>query len=191
MSLSASKTFLWRTAASCLLIFDYFLFTTGNPSITYSIFGGWFEVTLIAAVVVTVSYGYEVVGAGETKRRFVLYLFTIGLFSLLLLAASQYAREFAGARLEAEISSFVKDPNTSKADVSNEGRQLMVEIRNQRYSMERETFIPTFRRMDYLFKTETGTKYRLIMMMSWNGTAQISFRRVEQSMGSDSIDSQN
>lgn len=191
MSLSASKRFLWRTAASCFLIFDYFLFTTGNPSITYSIFGGWFEVTLIAAVVVTVSYGYEVVGAGETKRRFVLYLFTIGLFSLLLLAASQYAREFAGARLEAEISSFVKDPNTSKADVSNEGRQLMVEIRNQRYSIERETFIPTFRRMDYLFKTETGTKYRLIMMMSWNGTAQISFRRVEQSMGSDSIDSQN
>jgi hypothetical protein len=45
--------------------------------------------------------------------------------------------------------------------------------------MERETFIPTFRRLDYLFRVETGTKYRLIMTMSWNGTPEISLRRVD------------
>ena len=177
-SLRISRGFLWRTSASCLLIFDYFLFSTGNPSITYSILGGWFWITLIAAVMIIASYVPSSF-RGKEARPFLVLLFIVGVFSVLLLVASSYAREFADVRLEAEISSFVKDPNSSKADVSNEGRQLMVEIRNQRYSMVRETFITTFRRMDYLFKTETGTKYRLIMMMSWNGTPQISFRRVE------------
>ena len=41
------KRFLWHTLGGGLLIFDYFLFVTGNPSITYSLLGGWFEIPLI------------------------------------------------------------------------------------------------------------------------------------------------
>lgn len=176
MSMDISKGFLWRISLSCLLIFDYFLWSTGNPSITYSALGGLFWITLIAAVMIIAS---SVPGEGEAWSPFIVYLSIVGLFSVMLLATSPYATEFAAARLEDEIGLFVKDPINSKADVSNEERQLMVEIRNQRYSMERETFIPTFRRIDYLFKTETGAEHRLILTMSWNGTPQISVDRVD------------
>lgn len=77
-----------------------------------------------------------------------------------------------------EIHSFIRDPINSDADVSNRERQLMVKIKSQGYSMERETFTPTFRRLDYIFRTDTGAKYRLILTMRWNETPTISLRRV-------------
>lgn len=178
MGLKISKGFLWRTSVSCLLIFDYFLSTTGNPSITYSVLGGWFWITLIAAVMIVASYVPASFKGREAKPFFVL-LFIAGVFSVALFVASPYATGFAAARMEAQIRSFMKDPINSKAVVSNEERQLMVKLESQKYSMERENFIPTFRSMDYLFKTETGEKYRLIMTMSWNGTPVISLRRVD------------
>lgn len=178
MSPKISKGFLWRTVASCLLIFDYFLFTTGNPSITYTILGGWFWISLIAAVMIVASY-VPVSFKGREAKPFFVLLSIVGVFSVLLFIASPYANEFAAARMEAQLRSFIKDPINSKADVSNEERQLMVEIGKQKHSMERETFIPTFRRMDYLFKMETGEKYSLIMTISWNGTPVISLRRVD------------
>ncbi|MFZ5595331.1 MAG: hypothetical protein ACOY4D_13970 [Pseudomonadota bacterium] len=178
MSMKISKGFLWRTAVSCLLIFDYFLFTTGNPSITYSILGGWFWVALVAAVMIVASYVPSSFKGREAKSFFVL-LSVVGILSVVLFATSPYARELADTRLQTEIGSFVKDPINSKTDVSNEERQLMLKVKSQKYSMERETFIPTSRRMDYLFKTETGENYRLITTMSWNGTPVISLRRID------------
>jgi hypothetical protein len=178
MSPKIIKGFLWRAVVSCLLIFDYFLFTTGNFSITYSVLGGWFWITLIAAAMVIASYVPASFKGKEAGPFFVLLL-VVGVLSVTFLVISPYAREFAGARLQAEISSFVKDPINSKADVSNEERQLMVKLESQKYSMERETFISTFRRMDYLLKTETGGKYRLMMTMRWNGTPVISLRHVD------------
>lgn len=178
MSPKISKGFLWRTAASCLLILDFFLSTTGNPSITNSLLGGWFWITLIAAVMIVASYVPASFKGKEAKPFFVL-LSIVGVFSVLLFIASSYATEFAAARMEAQIRSFMKDPINSKVDVSNEERQLMAKLESQKYSMERDAFIPTFRRMDYLFKTETGEKYLLIMTMSWNGTPKISLRRVD------------
>jgi len=176
MSTGGRKRFLWRVLVSCFLVFDFFLFTTGNPSITYSIFGGWLWIPLIATVMIVAS---SAPGEGEKWSPFILHLFIVGILSVVLFAISLYAEEFAAAHLEAEIGSFVKDPINSKAEVSNEERQLMVKVESQKYSMKRETFIPTFRRMDYLFNAETGEKYRLIMTMSWNGASQVSFRRVE------------
>lgn len=159
---------------SCLLILDYFLWTTGNASITGAI--GLFWITLIAVVMII---AFSVPGEGKTWSPFILHLFIAGILSVVLFAISPYAEEFAAARLKAEIGSLVKDPINSKAEVSNEERQLMVKVENQKYSVKRETFIPAFWRIDYLFKVETGEKYRLIMTMSWNGISQISFRRVE------------
>jgi hypothetical protein len=178
MNMQINKGFLWRTSVSCLLIFDYFLFTTGNPSITYSLLGGMFWITLIAAVMIVASYVPPSV-KGKDARSFYILLVIVGVFSIVLFVASPYAREFAGIHLGTEIGSFLKDPLNSKADVLNEERQLIVEVESEKYSMERESFIPTFRRMDYLVKTESGEKYRLTLTMSWNGTPLISFRRVE------------
>ncbi|MHB8474056.1 MAG: hypothetical protein ACYDC8_14645 [Gammaproteobacteria bacterium] len=177
MSLKISKGFLWRTVASCLLIFDYFLGTTGNPSITYGVLG-LFWITLIVVVMIIASY-VPASFRGRGAKPFFVLLSLVGVFSVALFVASPYATEFAAARMEAQIHSFIKDPINSKAVVSNEERQLMVKLESQKYSTERETFIPTFRRMDYLFKTEPGEKYRLIMTMIWNGTPVISLRRVD------------
>ena len=176
---NATTNLISRTVVICLLILDYGLFATGNPSITYSLLGGWFAIPLIAAVIATASYGYSAVTRGERKRRFVLHLLIIGLFSAVLLTIGPYAREFASDRLQAEIGNFIKDPSGAKVAASNEALQLMLEIRKQTYSMEREAFIPTFRRMDYLFKTDAGAKYRLIVTMGWNGTPEVSLRPVD------------
>jgi hypothetical protein len=179
MKVRIRKGFLWHTLAGGLLILDYFLFVTGNPSITYSLFGGWFWVPLFFAVVVTLCYAYGVAREQVNKRHFALHVFAVGVFSLSLIPASPYARQFARARLQEEIGSFVKDPSNSRADVSSEERQLMIEIGQQKHTAQFEAFIPTFRRMDYLFvKTKTGEKYRLIMTMSWSGKPVISLRRV-------------
>ena len=118
-----SKGFLWRALLSCLLIFDYFLSTTGNPSITYSVLGGWFWSTLIAAVMIVASYVPASFKGREAKPFFVL-LSVVGVFSVALFVASPYATGFAAARMEAQIRSFMKDPLNSKAAVSNADRQL-------------------------------------------------------------------
>lgn len=178
MSMNTSRGFLWRTLVSCLLIFDYFLFTTGNPSITYSILGGWFWLTLITVVMVVTSCVPASFKGGETKPFYVL-LGVVGGLSSVLIIASPYAREFAVTSLQAEIDLFVKNTINSKADASKAERQLMVKVKSQKYVMDREAFIPTSRRMDYIFRTDAGEKYRLIMVISWNGTPIISLRRVD------------
>lgn len=173
------KRFLWHTLGGGLLIFDYFLFVTGNPSITYSLLGGWFEIPLFFAVVVTSFYAYGIARGTVSKRHFALHVLVVGIFSLVLLLESSYAREFARRRVQEEIGSFVKDPANSRADVSGEERRLMIEIGQQKYTAQFEAFIPTFRRIDYLFVgTKTGERYRLTMTMSWSGKPVISLRRV-------------
>lgn len=179
MNAPAKANLFWPTIASCVLILDYALFTTGNPSFTYSVLGGWFLIPLIAAVLVTIFHAYNVGRASGANRGLVLHLIIVGGFSLVLLAASPYAREFAQERLQAEVTAFIKEPNQAKAAAADDARRLMSELNKQKYSMERETFIPTFRRMDYVFRIESGIKYRLIMKMSWNGTPEISLRRVD------------
>jgi hypothetical protein len=162
-----------------VLICDYFLFVTGNPSITYSLFGGWFEVPLFLLMLVTFRYAYGVQRGQVKKWHFALHVFALGAVSLALLLASPYAREYACVRLQEQIRSFVRDPASSRAYVSSEERRLMIEIRQQKYTAQFENFTPTFRRVDYLFvKTETGARYRLIAIMSWSGKPSISLRPV-------------
>jgi len=172
-----NKSFLWHTSATGLLIFDYFLFSTGNPSITYSFLGGWVAVTLLVAVGVTAVYGYETLLKRAEKRHFVLHIVSLIVLSLAFLAASPYARRLASLHLQREVGSFVEDPINSKAEVSNNERQLMIEIKKKGFTVQRDSFIPTFRRIDYLFRTEEGETYLLVMEMRWNGTPVISLLR--------------
>jgi hypothetical protein len=175
-----SKRFLWPTSASGLVIFDYFLFATGNPSITYSFLGGWFVITLLLAAIVTGFYGYGIASGRVRSRQFVLHVVALGIFSAALFVISPYARELAKTRLESMVVSFVEDPINTPADVAKDERHLMLEIRKQQHTMQYETLIPTFRRIDYRFvNAKTGEKYRLIMTMGWLGTPTFSLRRVE------------
>lgn len=172
-------TFGWRTVVTVLIIVDYFLFSTGNPSLTYSALGGWFIVPLAVVVVVTVSYGFRAYKQPKDRSLCALHLAIVAGVSVLLLSFSGKAREYAAANVEADILAFFNDPATHKVDAADQARTLMAEIKQQRHSMERETFIPTFRRMDYLFKSDTGKKYRLILVEEWNGVPSVSLLPTE------------
>jgi len=167
-------TFSWRTTVVILIIVDYFLFSTGNPSLTYSILGGWFIVPLVVAIIITASYGFRSYKRQENRQLFVLHLLGLVAVSALLFWFSGEARQFAAAKVEVDILAFVDDPTIREVDAAEQARALMAEIKKHRHSMERETFIPTFRRMDYLFKSDDGKKYRLILVKEWNGVPSIS-----------------
>lgn len=174
-----NKSFLWRTLATGLLVFDYFLFSTGNPSVTYSFLGGWFEVTLLVGFIVTASYGYESLMGRKNKRLFSIHILFLTSLSLAFFVASPHARQLAIVRLQAKADSFIKDPINYKADVSSEERQLMVEIESRKFTVQRSAFIPTFQRTDYVFRTEQGATYLLVMETRWNGTPVISLHRTQ------------
>lgn len=143
---------------------------------TFSVLGGLFWLTLGAAVLIMAT---NAPGEGETWSPFLLSVAIVGLVLIVLLATSKYAREFAAENLEAEINTFVKEPLNSRVNVSNEERRLVAEVTSQKYFMERESFIPTFRRMDYRFKVQTGQEYLLILIMGWSGIPNISFSHVD------------
>ena len=172
-----SRAFLWRAVVICLLILDYFLGTTGNPSISYGIIG-FFWITILVVVMIIASY-VPTSFRGREARPFLVLLSLVGILSVLLFSLSPYAKEFAASRMDAQVRSFIKDPIKSKADASDDGRQLMVKIESRKYSIERQAFIPTFRRMDYLLTTDTGDRYLIIITMRWNCKPTISLRRID------------
>lgn len=179
MNLNNIKAFYAHTLMSCLLILDFFLFTTGNPSATYIIIGGWFLIPLALVAISTASYGYAVAIGTKSKAPFVLHLLVVGMLSFLLLVLSGHAKQFAASRLEEEVGSFVRNPIDAKAEVSVEERRLMILVNKQKYSMKYEGFIPTFRRVDFFLRTETGEQYRLTLTMRWNGVPKIFLRPVK------------
>jgi hypothetical protein len=173
------KEFLWRSSATGMFLFDYFLFSTGNPSITYSFLGGWFWVTLLAALVVTATYGGRALAEKENKPYFVLHIVCIAILLCVLQVASPVASHLSSVRLQAKVESFIGNPVNCKAEVSGQERQLMAEIGKRKFSVQRSAFIPTFQRTDWILRTDQGVTYLLVMETKWNGTPVISLRRTE------------
>jgi len=166
--------FGWRTASSVLLLADYFLFSTGNPSLTYSFFGGWFIIPLAGAAIISISYWRLVYRKKENRRLFTSHLIIIVAVSIALFWMSGYARQHAIATLEADAKAFVDDPATSKVEASKETRTLMADIGKQPHTMRLDAFIPTFRRIDYLLTVQTNKRFTLILVKKWNGIPEIS-----------------
>lgn len=170
--------FLWRAITTCLLILDYWLFSTGNPSVSYSILSGWFWITLFAVAMIVSSYTPPSFREKQAQPFYWL-LALLGVLSFVLFFASSSAHDYAATHMEAQILSFLKDPESSNVEVSREERQLMLDLARQKYNEERGAFIPTFREMDYYLKTEVGEKYLVRIRMSWDGTPVISVRHVD------------
>ena len=178
MTHKVNKGFLWRTTAIGLLVFDYFLFSTGNPSVTYSILGGWFWVTLQVAMTVMAYCVYECIIGRVSKRLYLFHLlFLVTLCLALFVVADPYATQFASIRQQAKVDSFIQDPINNKADVSSGDRQLMVEIKKQKYTVQSTEFIPMFRQTNYLFRTEQGALYMLVLGMPCYGQPEIYLYR--------------
>ena len=155
------------------------LFSTGNPSVTYSILGGWYWVTLLVAQTVFAYCVYEFLIGRVNKRLYVFHLlFLLTLCLALFVVAGPNATRFASIRQQAKVDSFIQDPINYKADVSSGDRQLMVEIKRQKYTVQSTDFIPQFRMTYNLFRTEQGALYRLVLDMPWNGLPEIYLYRV-------------
>jgi hypothetical protein len=103
---------------------------------------------------------------GKEARPFYVLLSVIGIFSIVLYIASPYTANFVATRMEAQIFSFIVDPFQSQVEISNEERQLMARLANDKYNMRRDAFLPTFRRMDYLLMMENEEKYLVISLLS-------------------------
>lgn len=177
--LVTDRGFLWRTTTSCLLIFDFFLSTTGNPSLLGSVLGGFSGIIILFATAMVVSSYVPATFKGKEARPFYVLLSIVGVFSIVLFVASSYARDFAATRIDEQVHLFAKDPINNNAKVTNEARQLMVELMAKNYELRRDTFIPTVRRMDYFLTSGTEEKYRLVTTMSWDGTPVITISHVD------------
>ena len=133
----------------------------------------------LLAVAMIVSSYVPLTFRGKEARPFYVLLSVIGIFSIVLYIASPYTANFVATRMEAQIFSFIADPFQSQVEISNEERQLMARLANDKYNMRRDAFLPTFRRMDYLLMMENEEKYLVILRMSWIGTPIISVRRID------------
>jgi hypothetical protein len=164
----------WRTVVTIVLIMDYFLFATGNPSLTYSAFGGWFLIPLVVATVIAGMYAVAAVGNPAKRRGFVVYLGTVAAVSAMLFAISGAAHRHAETVLVAYASDFAHDPSTSTVRANAATRALMAEIARGPHTLREDGFIPTFRRGDFNITTGPDRKYTMILVMSWDGTPCIT-----------------
>lgn len=165
---------LWRTGLTVLVVFDYFLFTTGYPSITYSLLGGWYVVPLLIASVIAISYAVAAIRGADSRRTFGVYIVVIVAVVGLLLSLSDAARRGAAASLESDVLGFVSDPNTAVVRASPQARALMADIKKHPYTVHRDTFIPTFRRIDFTVQCEQRGAFTLVLTMSWNGVPEVA-----------------
>lgn len=180
--MSHLRSFSKHIGISSLLVFDYFLFSTGNPSATYSLLGGWFEVTLIGVVAVFSIYGFAVLADATARWLFFCHFALICLLGAVLFGISDSAKDFAEEKMREQIIEFAANPESNAVEASDESRKLMAQIVAGEYAMQSEGFIPTFRRDDFLLRTNAGKRYRLIAIMSWKGTPQISVREVSDQL---------
>ncbi|MHB8474057.1 MAG: hypothetical protein ACYDC8_14650 [Gammaproteobacteria bacterium] len=177
---STQKRPFWAyTIGTLFLLTDYFLFTTGNPSCIFSLLGGLFFLHLLAIPAIPLVFWLKATDDRSYRKSFFLYLIVVTLFAAALFFLSDVARQHSIEVMDSHARYFLDNPSVAKVDVSDEGRKLAEIIGRQRYFIERETFVPTFRRMDYLVKTESGVKYDLVLTMTWKGTPQIWLRRVD------------
>jgi hypothetical protein len=164
-----NAAFAWHTAATLLLMFDYFAFSTGNPSLIYSVPFGWVAVPL-GLLLVFLSYTLSTVR--RARRYFSAYLAIVVVASLILLSCSQLARLHAIRVLALDVQAFVDAPFDPTVDATPSDRQLMTEIRNHPFVVDYDGLTPVDRRIDYVIRVDQR-EYRLILRESWKGTPEV------------------
>jgi len=127
-----------------ILLSDAFLFVTGNPSATTTLFGGnplvgWLLVMLVVAVGVA-----QVFDDSKSKqlRRAAVCLACYGVF---LFFASLPAKNYAEAELFAAVKECISLPNQAGFPLSQEDSDLLDKIRVDSYVIERKIFIASAR----------------------------------------------
>ena len=176
MTLSPTKGWALRTLLGVAIMLDYFLFTTGNPSLTYSLLGGWFEIPLVILIVLCVTYAITVLKKKQQNSLLGLYFGVLVIVSVALVAMSGLARRHAEARMDEIAAHALKDPGGTEVS-SASSKQIATEITAHNFSLEREAFIPTFRRADYSVHVEGVGQYQLVLTLDWRGVPEVFLSR--------------
>ena len=174
LSFDFSKSTLLAIAVSC----DYFLFVTGNPSVIYILFGGWFEIPLIGSLCFFAAY---VVRSLRTNARKILYLniSAMGALIAILVSLSDAAIDFSETRIRNKVMSFIEHPLSNEVNASSSDRELMQHILTQDHSVHWDGFIPTFRRGDCVIASQ-NYKFRLVATVVWPERVTVSLREVQR-----------
>lgn len=172
--MSPPLAFAIYTGTSCLLVLDYFLFSTGNPSATYSALGGWFEVVLAGAIAVTALYGFAALRNQRTRKLFLSHIGVVLLFCIVLFIISDVARNFAERQIQHQAAAFISNPRSTNVEASDEVRRVLAQIDEGKFTVQFDGFIPTFRRVDFGVLTAVGKEYKLVGIIDWKGTLRVS-----------------
>jgi hypothetical protein len=170
--------FAWRTLVALAAVVDYFLFSTGNFSLTYSVLGGWFPITLLLVLLVSGSYGVVAVRRSEQRRSFLVHIALLAAVSVALYFLSDRARLFAIEAIDDDAQAFMRNPQNEDIAAPKQARELMTAISSHKYSAVHEAFAPTFRRGDYLLEDDSGIRYRLVLTRNVIGRSEISLRQL-------------
>lgn len=152
-----------------LLIFDYFLYVTGNPSIIYTFIGGFFFLYFFIAPVISYMFCAKVIRDGYGKLPVYTHVGSIIVFSAVTFLLSDEARNYAVNNFDA-LTHKIFDRKSTNIIISDDDLTLLDEIRNKSFELERDGFVPTIRRMDYIVKSEHEKSYRIIVQIKWNNT---------------------
>lgn len=167
-----------RPLFAVALLVDFFFYSTGNPSIAYSILQGWFLVEVFAFFGLS-AYALSRLRKGKAERSpFVAFICSVVVATALLLLASDRATEIGAASMDNEVVNFLQDPQSERFQTEPQERTLAQDVLIRRCEHARESFIPTFRRIDYVFTCSDRQKYRMVLSKPSIGKPIVSFRMV-------------
>ena len=172
--------FAWRTLFVLAAITDYFLFSTGNSSFTFSLLGGWFVVVLALVMVVSASYGFTAVRNRERRSYFLIHIVLLVVVSAVLYSLSDRARAIAAHAMDEDAEAFMRNPQNERIAATGQTRDLMTAITSRKFSAVREAFTPTFRRADYVLEDGGANRYLLIVTRNATGRPEASLQAVER-----------
>ena len=109
---------------------------------------------------------------------FVAFICSVEVATALLLLASDRATEIGAASMDNEVVNFLQDPQSERFQTEPQERTLAQDVLIRRCEHARESFIPTFRRIDYLFTCSDRQKYRMVLSKPSIGKPIVSFRMV-------------
>ena len=80
--------------------------------------------------------------------------------------------------MDNEVVNLLQNPQSERFQTEPQERTLAQDVLIGRCEHSRESFIPTFRRIDYLFTCSDRQKYRTVLSKASIGEPIVSFRMV-------------
>ena len=163
---------------SVFLVVDYRLWVTGNPSILFVVFGGWFLVYFIFAFIILGLVLSDSSASGKKKVSLVATPLFVGLVFYL---STDFLTDLSSEKADRLICEFLLDPIDSHIELNEEHLyEIMTNNFSCEHIVESGIFIPTARRKSYVLENDDGVKYRLILTNKSPLKSRMFLRRLKE-----------